>query len=52
MVRLARREVLDPQEVAIALLYNRTCGRCFLLGGMTKRLAKTSITGKFGSKST
>ena len=32
MVRLARSEVFDPQEVAIAHLYNRTCRRCFLMG--------------------
>ncbi|TWU33659.1 hypothetical protein Q31b_57160 [Novipirellula aureliae] len=32
MVRLARSEVLDPQEVAIVHLYNRTCRRCFLMG--------------------
>ncbi|TWU41615.1 hypothetical protein Q31b_30660 [Novipirellula aureliae] len=32
MVRLARSEVFDPQEVVIAHLYNRTCRRCFLMG--------------------
>jgi len=32
MVRLARAEVFDPHEVAVAHVYNRTVRRCFLLG--------------------
>ena len=32
MVRLARAEVFDPNEVAVAHVYNRTVRRCFLLG--------------------
>jgi hypothetical protein len=32
MVRLARAEVFDPNEVAIAHIYNRTVRRCFLMG--------------------
>jgi len=32
MVRLARAEVFDPNEVAIAHVYNRTVRRCFLMG--------------------
>ena len=32
MVRLARSEVFDPDEVAIAHVYNRTVRRCFLMG--------------------
>jgi REP element-mobilizing transposase RayT len=32
MVRLARAEVLDPGEVAIAHVCNRTVRRCFLIG--------------------
>ncbi|WDQ17188.1 hypothetical protein [Rhodopirellula sp. P2] len=32
MVRLARCEVFDPDEVAVAHVWNRTCRRCFLLG--------------------
>ena len=32
MVRLARSEVFDPDEIAIAHVYNRTVRRCFLMG--------------------
>ena len=32
MVRMARSEVFDPQEVAIAHVYNRTCRKCYLMG--------------------
>ena len=32
MVRLARSEVFDPDEIVIAHVYNRTVGRCFLMG--------------------
>ena len=32
MVRLARAEVFDPNEVTIAHVYNRTVRRCFLMG--------------------
>ncbi len=32
MVRLARCEVFDPDEVVIGHLLNRTCRRCFLFG--------------------
>jgi hypothetical protein len=32
MVRLARAEVFDPNEVAVAHVYNRTVRRCFLMG--------------------
>ena len=32
MVRLARYEVIDPGEVAVAHVMNRTCRRCFLFG--------------------
>lgn len=32
MVRLARSEVFDPDEIAIAHTYNRTVRRCFLMG--------------------
>lgn len=32
MVRLARAEVFDPNDVAVAHLYNRTVRRCFLMG--------------------
>jgi len=32
MARLARPEVLDPNEVAVAHLYNRTVRKCFLMG--------------------
>ena len=32
MVRLARSEVFDPDEVAIAHVYNRPVRRCFLMG--------------------
>ena len=30
MVRLARCEVIDPGEVAVAHVMNRTCRRCVL----------------------
>jgi len=32
MVRLARAEVFDSAEIAIAHVYNRTVRRCFLMG--------------------
>jgi len=32
MVRLARAEVFDPNEGAIAHVYNRTVRTCFLMG--------------------
>ncbi|TWT75100.1 hypothetical protein CA85_03880 [Allorhodopirellula solitaria] len=32
MSRMARCEVFDPEEVAIAHVYTRVCRRCFLLG--------------------
>lgn len=32
MVRLARWEVFDPDEVAVAHVWNRTCRRCFPVG--------------------
>ena len=32
MLRLARSEVSDPDEIAIAHVYNRTVRRCFLMG--------------------
>jgi len=32
MVRLARAEVFDSSEVAIAHVFNRTVRRCFLMG--------------------
>ncbi len=32
MVRLARSEVFDPDEVVIGHLFSRTCRRCYLLG--------------------
>ena len=32
MVRLARAEVFDPDEVAVAHVCNRTVRRCFLMG--------------------
>jgi len=32
MARLARSEVLDPNEVAVTHLYNRTVRKCFLMG--------------------
>ena len=32
MVRLARCEMIDPGEVAVAHVMNRTCRRCFLFG--------------------
>jgi len=32
MVRLARAEVFDPNEIAVARVYNRTVRRCFLMG--------------------
>jgi len=31
MARLARSEVLDPNEVAVAHVYNRTVRKCFLM---------------------
>ncbi len=32
MVRMARAEVLDPNEIVIAHVCNRTVRRCFLMG--------------------
>jgi hypothetical protein len=32
MVRMARAEVVDPNEVSVAHVYNRTVRRCFLMG--------------------
>ncbi|MBB3209201.1 hypothetical protein FHS27_005039 [Rhodopirellula rubra] len=32
MVRLARRETIDPNEVVVAHICNRTVRRCFLMG--------------------
>ena len=32
MARLPRAEVFDPNEVAIAHVFNRTVRRCFLMG--------------------
>ena len=32
MVRLARSEVFDPDEVVITHVYNRTVRCCFLIG--------------------
>ena len=32
MARLPRAEVFDPDEVAIAHVFNRTVRRCFLMG--------------------
>lgn len=35
MVRFARAEVFDPNEVAVAHVYNWTVRRCFLMGDDT-----------------
>ena len=32
MVRLARRETIDPHEVVVAHICNRTVRKCFLMG--------------------
>ena len=32
MARLLRAEVFDPNEVAVAHVFNRTVRRCFLMG--------------------
>jgi hypothetical protein len=32
MARPSRAEIFDPNEVAIAHIYNRTVRRCFLMG--------------------
>jgi hypothetical protein len=32
MARLPRAEVFDPNEVAVAHVFNRTVRRCFLMG--------------------
>lgn len=32
MVRLARRETIDPQEVVVDHVCNRTVRKCFLMG--------------------
>ncbi len=32
MARMARSEIFDPDEVAIAHIFNRVCRRCFLMG--------------------
>ena len=34
MVRLARAEVFDSAEIAIAHVYNRTVRRCFLISDL------------------
>ena len=46
MARLPRAEVFDPNEVAVAHVFNRTVRRCFLMG-MTLFQGRTSTTGTF-----
>lgn len=50
MTRMARCEILDPDEVPIAHIYIRVCRRCLLLG-VIRSPVRTWTTGRSGSKS-